>query len=198
MIDIRLRRKIAVPHKDLSISLRRLTKLQKASDLARRASRLVQLARRLDSQMTELDAPVSPTTTGYQDRVLAEAALTLSEMGKFINLNYGVKTLILARDAEVLRQEPQNVTEEEAPLSIRSIAALEVHLDALDSARERVTSEMEDMIRIGLTSLVIFSCSFSNRTYTKAYLDSRIRRYWLLHYRQRRISLSCPTWWHHS
>lgn len=51
----RLRRKIAIPYETLSNDLGRLAKLQRASDLARRAHRFVALARRLDLQMAELN-----------------------------------------------------------------------------------------------------------------------------------------------
>lgn len=103
----RLRRKIALPYDTLSTSLTRLAKLQRASDLARRASRFVVLARRLDVQMAELNAAntrasqtrangtASGRTTpngalskdsGDRDggeRALSEAALTLAELGMF-------------------------------------------------------------------------------------------------------------------
>lgn len=102
----RLRRKIAIPYDTLSTSLTRLAKLQRASDLARRASRFVVLARRLDVQMAELNAAntraTQTRTNGNAsgrttpngvlskdlterdggERALSEAALTLAELGK--------------------------------------------------------------------------------------------------------------------
>ena len=103
----RLRRKISVPYAELSTSLARLAKLQRASDLARRASRFVTLARRLDVQMAELNTAnttarsgaISPGATAATstsaidamdkhlasdggERALSEAALTLAELGK--------------------------------------------------------------------------------------------------------------------
>lgn len=102
----RLRRKIALPYDTLSTSLTRLAKLQRASDLARRANRFVVLARRLDVQMAELNAAntrasqtraTTGTTSGRTtpngtlskdagdrdggERALSEAALTLAELG---------------------------------------------------------------------------------------------------------------------
>lgn len=101
----RLRRKIALPYGTLSTSLTRLAKLQRASDLARRASRFVVLARRLDVQMAELNAAntrasqtrTNGTASGRTtpngvlskdtserdggERALSEAALTLAELG---------------------------------------------------------------------------------------------------------------------
>lgn len=103
----RLRRKIALPYETLSTSLTRLAKLQRASDLARRASRFVVLARRLDVQMADLNAAntrasqtrtngttsgrttpngVMSKDTGERDggeRALSEAALTLAELGMY-------------------------------------------------------------------------------------------------------------------
>jgi hypothetical protein len=92
----RLRNKIASPYITLSTSLEKLAKLQRASDLARRASRFVTLARRLDVQMNELNAANgngkgsrsgTATPTGIKDaeggeRALSEAALTLAELGE--------------------------------------------------------------------------------------------------------------------
>lgn len=101
----RLRRKIAAPYVTLSTSLEKLPKLQRASDLARRAGRFVTLARRLDVQMTELNAANSRamdsssgrTSSRRQaangaaggtldneagERALSEAALTLAELGE--------------------------------------------------------------------------------------------------------------------
>lgn len=102
----RLRRKISMPYAELSTSLTRLAKLQRASDLARRASRFVTLARRLDVQMAELNTanvstrngsltPTAATSSALQavdllngtmtndggERALSEAALTLAELG---------------------------------------------------------------------------------------------------------------------
>lgn len=103
----RLRRKISMPYAELSSSLERLVKLQRASDLARRASRFVTLARRLDAQMVDLNMANTtarngavtpngalpstslPSIDGIDkavasdsgERALSEAALTLAELG---------------------------------------------------------------------------------------------------------------------
>jgi molybdenum-dependent DNA-binding transcriptional regulator ModE len=53
-----------------------MTRLQKGTDVTRRAARLVQLAKRLESQMKELEQ------SRNRDRALAEAALLLSEIGE--------------------------------------------------------------------------------------------------------------------
>jgi hypothetical protein len=53
-----------------------MNRLQKATDVTRRAARLVHLAKRLEGQMAELESSRS------RDRALAEAALTLAELGE--------------------------------------------------------------------------------------------------------------------
>lgn len=78
----RLRQKIAVPHEELSTSLQRLERLQQNSDLVRRAARLVRLARRLEMQTLDLENARSANATTSKDRALAEAALTLAELGR--------------------------------------------------------------------------------------------------------------------
>lgn len=82
----RLRRKITVPHTSLSNSLTLLTRLLKASSLARRASRFTVLARRLEGQMSEIDGGSMEggevRVRERRERVMAEAALTLAELGQ--------------------------------------------------------------------------------------------------------------------
>lgn len=79
----RLRRKISVPYAELSASLARFGRLQRASDLARRASRFVTLVRRLDVQMADYEAAQAGGDEARErgDRALGEAALTLAEIG---------------------------------------------------------------------------------------------------------------------
>ena len=92
--SFRLRNKITVPHDSLASSLQLLTRLRRASSLARRAARFTLLARRLESQMADMgDGSLVPTTTAQtskaeretrerRERAMAEAALTLAEIGK--------------------------------------------------------------------------------------------------------------------
>ena len=100
----RLKRKIALPHEALSNSLLLMTRLRRAASLARRAQRFVVLARRLEGQMGEIDgssnaggtenglrSSVGPGEgergTERRERAMAEAALTLAEIGELPKLN---------------------------------------------------------------------------------------------------------------
>lgn len=93
----RLKRKIATPHEALSSSLLLMTRLRRAASLARRAQRFVVLARRLEGQMGEIDGSfqenglrssvgVSEGERGTErrERAMAEAALTLAEIGEWL------------------------------------------------------------------------------------------------------------------
>ena len=79
----RLRRRISQPHAALTTSLSRLSRLQRAADLVRRANRFVTLARRLEIQLGDLDGEGSSrgAVSERGERALAEAALTLAEIG---------------------------------------------------------------------------------------------------------------------
>jgi hypothetical protein len=79
----RLKKKIAVPHSTLSEALTLLTRLRRTTSLARRASRFTTLARRLEAQMSEIEGVEGADQDGRErrERALAEAALTLAELG---------------------------------------------------------------------------------------------------------------------
>lgn len=179
----RLRRKIALPYETLSTSLTRLAKLQGASDLARRASRFVVLARRLDVQMADLNAAntrasqtrTNGTTSGRTtpngvmskdagdrdggERALSEAALTLAELGMYMLSACRLGGLTyLAPHADVLMDASESEIEGQPKLpSIRNIQAIEHHFPAVEANRARVVDEMEVMVRRGLQELVSLS-----------------------------------------
>lgn len=178
----RLRRKISVPYDTLSTSLTRLAKLQRASDLARRASRFVVLARRLDVQMADLNAANTrasqPRTNGNAsgrttpngalskdmndrdggERALSEAALTLAELGEktsFIPVKQHSAETMQSACIDVLMDPSESSDEGEAKIpSIRNIQAIEHHFPAVEANRARVVDEMEVMVRRGLQDLV--------------------------------------------
>jgi conserved oligomeric Golgi complex subunit 5 len=93
-----LRLKIRVPYQSLDSHVNRLQKLQQASDVLRRISRFVILARRLEVQMAELskggdsdiDLIQSPQIIrtisdslepeNEKERAIAKAALTIAEL----------------------------------------------------------------------------------------------------------------------
>jgi conserved oligomeric Golgi complex subunit 5 len=89
--------KIRVPYQSLQGHVNRLHKLQQASDVLRRISRFLILARRLELQMAELnrpldisiDTPTEPTKSAgasyeelgdEKERTIAKAALTIAEL----------------------------------------------------------------------------------------------------------------------
>lgn len=93
----RLRLKIRVPYQSLQGNVNRLHRLQQASDVLRRISRFLILARRLELQMAELnrpldtsiDTPTEPTKSAgapyeelgdEKERTIAKAALTIAEL----------------------------------------------------------------------------------------------------------------------
>jgi len=92
----RLRLKIRAPYQSLGAKLLGLQKLQEASDVLRRASRFVVLARRLQLQMLQIDThrpsdanpPSKPQNRNVSDleeddkeRTIAKAALNIAELG---------------------------------------------------------------------------------------------------------------------
>ena len=93
----RLRLKIRAPYQSLGAKLLGLQKLQEASDVLRRASRFVVLARRLQLQMLQIDshrpsdtnplskpqnANVSDLEEDDKERTIAKAALNIAELGE--------------------------------------------------------------------------------------------------------------------
>lgn len=94
----RLRVKVHVPYENLQALVNRLQKFHQASDLLRRTSRFVIIARRLQVQMNEIQGIKNPNG-GDQDelatatlmhgkdiedekeRAIAKAALSIAELG---------------------------------------------------------------------------------------------------------------------
>lgn len=106
----RLRLKIRVPYRSLQTNVLRLQKLQQVSDVLRRASRFAILARRLQLQMAEMknaradnsklekeaDKQESlnpgakiPDIEDEKERTIAKAALSIAELGKQSELDFG-------------------------------------------------------------------------------------------------------------
>jgi hypothetical protein len=93
-----LRQKICVPHHSLQSKVKQLHQLQQASDVLRRMSRFVMLAKRLEAQMAELgleavteaDRNLKPNLTGRRseehedemERTIAKASHSISELRK--------------------------------------------------------------------------------------------------------------------
>ncbi|GAA5902669.1 uncharacterized protein JCM6883_007203 [Sporobolomyces salmoneus] len=151
----RLKRKISIPHDNLSNQLVLLTRLKRAASLTRRAQRFIFLAKRLEGQMGELDESNSGMRqsigmgngtlleerergTERRERTMAEAALTLAEIETLLTAGEGIE---------------YDLDDPEAILPIRSLFIVETHLTAVELARERVVEEMQTSVQKGLTEL---------------------------------------------
>ncbi len=100
MSNGRLRVKVHVPYEMLQTLVARLQRFQQASDVLRRTSRFVILARRLQVQMNEVQgikssdkSPAEELATATvvhgkdieneKERAIAKAALSIAELGAF-------------------------------------------------------------------------------------------------------------------
>ncbi|KAK0195221.1 Golgi transport complex subunit 5-domain-containing protein [Armillaria mellea] len=157
----KLRVKVRVPYQSLQTNVSRLQKLQQASDVLRRTSRFVILARRLQNQMAEMESgsstPDQPllllrsksdeSALGQdledgKERTIAKAALSIAEL-----------VSLLGGPASWVSEENRQSDDFESRISLRSVNAIAVHVPYIEDARAKVTSEMENMVLTGLTSL---------------------------------------------
>ncbi|KIP10909.1 hypothetical protein PHLGIDRAFT_115048 [Phlebiopsis gigantea 11061_1 CR5-6] len=168
----KLRQKIRTPYQTLTSHVTRLERLQQASDILRRTSRFVVLTRRLQMQLAEMDrspegatvsASASSATNGSagsngdlagisrkstdslassagtaeedeKERTIAKAALSIAELRDFKN-------------AELSEEESSS------SVDLSTVKAVSAYLPFIDSARSRVTSDMEQMVINGLKTL---------------------------------------------
>ncbi|KAG7090850.1 hypothetical protein E1B28_009932 [Marasmius oreades] len=161
----KLQLKIRLPYQSLQENVARLQRFQQASDILRRTSRFVVLARRLTSQMAEIetlppreleiDVPQRGNAQNgdiedEKERTIAKAALSIAEL---------VALLDGPKDD---KDNTENALESEEPLSIpsltntpslRSITAVVAFIPFLEDSRTKVTNEMENMVLTGLTTL---------------------------------------------
>ena len=177
----RLRLKIRVPYQSLQGHVNRLHKLQQASDVLRRISRFLILARRLELQMAELnrpsdlsiDTPTEPAKsagTSYEEpgdekeRTIAKAALTIAELSRENQPRF---LALSDSNLATLYEDPIDpVREEERPspdfstgrVSLRLVNVVNSHITSLENARLTVTSQMETLVLSGLETLVGASC----------------------------------------
>ena len=109
---LRLRQKIRYPYQTMQANVKRLQRLQQASDVLRRTSRFTILVKRLQTQMAEVGDSAGGTTSrpkaseskgnngvpdgqrsatpgldyeGEKERSLAQAALTIAELGREVH-----------------------------------------------------------------------------------------------------------------
>ncbi|KAH6914164.1 Golgi transport complex subunit 5-domain-containing protein [Coprinopsis sp. MPI-PUGE-AT-0042] len=154
----KLQQKVHVPYQNLQLLVTRLKKLQQASDILRRTSRFVILARRLQLQMKEVQtAPTrtirdsvtdssgltSATVTQTMDieddkeRAVAKAALTISEISGLL-------------DGSTAQDDNLNAS---SPVSLRTITAVAAFEGFIEEARANINDEMEHMVINGLKNL---------------------------------------------
>ncbi|KAJ7502790.1 Golgi transport complex subunit 5-domain-containing protein [Mycena galericulata] len=165
----KLRLKVRVPYESLQTNVSRLQKLQQASDVLRRTSRFVVLARRLQNQMTEMEVNSSEnqeTTPQKSDsqinllgqdpedekeRTIAKAALSIAELVALLD---GPAPPVSSAEDDAPSADGMAKSEEAgAGIPLRSINAVAAHVPFIEDARIMVTSEMENMVLTGLTTL---------------------------------------------
>lgn len=117
--------------------MRRLSLLAVASDLTRRASRFVLLARRLEAQMEAVKAAPKTEGEGEKERELAKAALSVAELD----------ALLATPDAA----DGDDEAPEQVPL--QSLDFVRAYAPLVDKARDAIITEMEAMVVSGLASL---------------------------------------------
>ncbi|KAJ7782875.1 Golgi transport complex subunit 5-domain-containing protein [Mycena metata] len=163
----KLRLKIRVPYESLQTNVSRLQKLQQASDVLRRTSRFVVLARRLQNQMTEMEmnsnenpdatpkkseTPVNLLGQDPEDekeRTIAKAALSIAELVALLD---GPATPASSAENVPVKSALEgatNLEESGAIIPLRAINAVAAHIPFIEEARVKVTSEMEHMVLTG-------------------------------------------------
>ncbi|KAI0267074.1 Golgi transport complex subunit 5-domain-containing protein [Gloeopeniophorella convolvens] len=175
----KLRQKFRTPYQTMQESVRRLQRLQQVSDVLRRTSRFTVLAKRLQTQMAELGdgtdsapAPAQPKAPGARpgtpmadgrrsatpgleqegekERALAQAALTIAELNDLLEITPDTYSAG-AEDVPPASEEPALAPS--GRIALRSIAAVSAHLSFIESARAKVTADMETMVLEGLAQI---------------------------------------------
>lgn len=171
----KLRQKFRYPYQTMQENVKRLQRLQQASDVLRRTSRFTTLAKRLQTQMAEVGDSAGGTTPrskvpdsrvnsgvpdgrrsatpgldyeGEKERSLAQAALTIAELGDLLETSSDAPEVILeGMHPADTRLSPSG------HIPLRSINAVAVHIPSIESARSKVTTEMESMVLEGLAQV---------------------------------------------
>jgi hypothetical protein len=180
----KLRQKFRYPYQTMQANVKRLQRLQQASDVLRRTSRFTTLVKRLQAQMAEVGDSVGGTTSrskapeskvnsgipdgrrsstpgldyeGEKERSLAQAALTIAELGDLLETSSDAPELILdGMPPADARLSPSG------HIPLRSINAVAVHVPSIESARSKVTTEMESMVLEGLAQVASYSFRLGN------------------------------------
>lgn len=144
----RLHSKIHVPHEQLALLVRRLSLLATASDLTRRASRFVLLARRLEAQMEAVRAaPKDAQGEGEKERELAKAALSVAELDALLAPGAS------GDDDENGEADGDGEEGSSGPIPLQTLDFVRAYAPLVDKARDAIITEMEAMVVSGLGSL---------------------------------------------
>ncbi|VDC03616.1 unnamed protein product [Peniophora sp. CBMAI 1063] len=158
----KLRLKIRVPYQSMQANVARLQRLQLVADVLRRTSRFVVLAKRLQGQMIDLGDEGRASTPkidgkpngsisgrrsatpgleieGEKERTLAQAALSVAELND-----------LLETTLEGLPSSDPDADLSSSRISLHSVSAVASYVPFIESARTRVTSDMEQMVMTGL------------------------------------------------
>jgi len=180
----KLRLKIRIPFQSLQSHVSSLHKIQQVSDILRRTSRFVVLARRLLVQMADISSHVTEdkkekvvkisNAEGPQgqeqdveddkERMIAKAALSIAEL--MVLLDGPIDQHVPFSDStETQIQNGMNYPKAKLSdsdtgnigghtISLRSVNAVVAHVPFIEEARTKVTNEMEIMVMTGLATLV--------------------------------------------
>ncbi|WWC66324.1 uncharacterized protein I206_100225 [Kwoniella pini CBS 10737] len=133
----RLHTKIHTPYTNLSTLVSRQQILGLITDLTRRASRFVLLARRLEGQLAKMEGSEKGKVEGERERELAKAALSVAELDALLN-------------------PPRNEEEDEqidSQIPLQELEFVQSYIPVVDKARDTIIQEMESMVVSGLADL---------------------------------------------
>ncbi|KZT26804.1 hypothetical protein NEOLEDRAFT_1177385 [Neolentinus lepideus HHB14362 ss-1] len=168
----KLRLKIRTPYQSLQSHVNRLQRLQQALDVLRRISRFVVLARRLESQMSEMaavdgvsEASANGTATPSRatdheeekERTIVKAALSIAELTALLDVSPEAETdksySPENRPDPAATEADENESIDGSMVPLRSIHAVAAHVPFIEASRARITTEMENMVVTGLATL---------------------------------------------
>lgn len=179
----KLRSKIRTPYQSLQTHVTRLQRLQQALDVLRRMSRFVVVARRLESQMAEMDAAeTAPDASAdgkatpsraldheeEKERTIARAALSIAELAALLDASPETEAEPSGSDKSAHNRtspedRPQSSTTEDdedenepidsPAIPLRAINAVAAHVPFIEASRAKITTEMENTVVTGLATL---------------------------------------------
>ncbi|KAI8992858.1 Golgi transport complex subunit 5-domain-containing protein [Trametes punicea] len=157
----KLRSKIRVPYQSLQKHVSQLERLQQASDILRRTSRFVILARRLELQLAEMSkAEVTESEGPAKAGTKTQTGATASTSGAGARADTPMeseddKERAIAKAALTIAELTAllDVNEASGAYPLGSIKAVAAHLPFIDAARAKVTTDMEAMVFTGLATL---------------------------------------------